>query len=97
MANRSDVPLNEVVVKFPSHTEEYGNIAPHDVTDYRTVQRAYPYAYVEVLVEGKQAILQPYDYTGERLLSAGQYTYALRYNPEATGEHDRLRFQLENK
>ncbi len=95
VANRSDVEIHSVVVKFPSQTEMYGKIVPGAATDYRKVDKAYGYAYIEAVIDGKPAVLQPIDYVGERLLSGGNYTYALTYNPSATDKHDILRFQLE--
>ena len=97
VANRSAVEMRNVVVKFPSQTEAYGDIAAGTATDYRQVSRAYRYAYVEAVIDGKQAVLQPIDYSGEPLLSGGYYTYALKYNPEAIEKHDRLLFQMEEE
>lgn len=95
VANRSPVEISSVVVKFPSQTETYGHIAPGSATDYHKVNKAYSYAYIEAVVNEKQAVLQPIDYVGERLLSGGHYTYALTYNPDATEKFTRLRLQFE--
>lgn len=46
VANRSDVEIHSVVVKFPSQTEMYGKIVPGAATDYRKVDKAYGYAYI---------------------------------------------------
>jgi len=97
IANRSDVELLNVVVRFPSQTEKYGNILPGRTTEYRKVNKAYRYAYIEAVIEGKEAILQPQDYVGESLLSGGNYTYSLSYNPKASDKHGRLQLQLEKE
>ncbi len=95
VANRSSVEIGSVVVKFPSQTETYGYIAPGSATGYRKVTKAYSYAYIEAVINEKQAVLQPIDYVGERLLSGGHYTYALTFNPDATEKLARLSFQFE--
>jgi len=97
VANRSDVLMSNVVVKFPSQTETYGDIAPGSATDYRKVNRAYPYAYVEAVVSGNQAILQPIDYVGERLLAGGNYTYELTHNPRASDKYGRLELHMKKE
>ena len=38
---------------------------------------AYRYAYVEASAGQDQFVLQPIDYTGEKLLESGRYSYAL--------------------
>ena len=94
LVNRSDVPLENVVVEFPSGTERFGTIPPRGATDYRQVERAYGYAYVEATIEGQPAVLQPIDYVGESLLGTGQFTYALTYNKDANSKHERLTLEL---
>ncbi|MEX2607837.1 MAG: hypothetical protein WD708_10870 [Kiritimatiellia bacterium] len=95
VANRSNVPFHEVTVQFPSQTENYGNILPGETTEYREIGEAYRYAYVKAWISGEEAVLQPTDYVGEKLLSGGNYTYVLEYNNEATEKWDRMRFKLE--
>lgn len=97
VANRSDVEFRNVIVKFPSQTEIYGNIPPGRTTEYRKVNKAYRYAYIKVEIDGQEAILQPVDYVGERLLSRGNYTYSLSYNPKDTDKNDRLLLHLEKE
>ncbi len=94
VANGGDVELQEVLVKFPSQTETYGNISPGQTTAYRKIDKAYRYARIHALVNGKEAVLMPTDYVGEELLSGGNYTYVLKNNPKAVENHDRLRFEL---
>lgn len=91
IANRSNVPIEKVRVQFPSQTEEYGNIRPREVSEYRVVKESYRYAYIEAVVEGKRAVLQPIDYVGEKKLRSGSYTYELSINQKATSEYDRLK------
>lgn len=94
LINRSEAPLENVVVGFPSTMEDYGSIAPRQATSYRTVHRAYRYAYVKATVDGKPAIIQPIDYVGEDFLGPGYFAFALQYNQGAKSEYDRLSLQL---
>lgn len=95
VANRSDVPMTTVIVQFPSQSETYGDIPAGASTEYRAVTEAYRYAYVEATVEDKRAIIQPIDFIGETLLSSGNYTYALTYQPDAETQFGRIRLELE--
>ena len=71
VVNRSAVDLRDVVIKFPDQTEQYGDIAPGKATDYRKVNKAYGYAHIKAVMDGKEAVLQPTDYKGEHLLAGG--------------------------
>ena len=94
LANRSAVPMENVIVRFPSQTESYGTIPPNSATPYREIQKAYSYAYIEATVNGRKAVLQPIDFVGEKLLGGGKYTYALTANEQAETEHQRLRLEF---
>jgi len=94
LIKRSDVPLEKVVVEFPSGIESYGTVPPGGATDYHQVERAYGYAYVEATIEGQPAILQPIDYVGEELLGNGAFAYALTYNKDADSTYERMRLEL---
>ena len=78
LRNESSVDFDEVHVRFPSQTVNYGAVAKGKVSRYETVKRAYRYAYIEARSARDRFVLQPIDYTGEKELSAGQYTYVLR-------------------
>ncbi len=75
--NNSAVVFDHVVVTFPSQTEDYGAVDSGGESPYRTVERAYRYAYIEAHAGDETHILQPIDYVGETLLETGRYTYAL--------------------
>lgn len=94
VSNQSEIELRDVVVKFPSQTEEYGTLAPNSMSDFRRITRAYGYAHVQAIVDGKEAVVQPEDYLGAKLLESGKYTYALTYYPTAAHKYDRLGFKL---
>lgn len=95
--NRSDIEIQNVVVKFPGQTEEYGNIPPNGATGFRQVTTAFRYAYVHAVIDGKEAILQPKDYVGEEPLKSGRYTYALTYDPRVENKYSRLRLECEKE
>lgn len=83
LANQSSRSMQQALVTFPgADVVEYGAIEPGGTTDYTSVDRAYRYAYVEVMVEGRKLILQPVDYVGESTLEPGKYTYQLNINEE---------------
>jgi hypothetical protein len=86
--------MENVRVEFPSQTEVYGAIPPNGVTGYRVIKKAYRYAYIEAVVGGEPAVIQPIDYVGERELKAGKYTYVLTINARASSKYDRLRLKL---
>lgn len=90
--NVSTVVMEDVVVGFPrgaggggpvapgqaeAGEVSYGTVEPEAVTPYRLIERAYRYAYVEAVVEGRRVVLQPIDYVGEEPLGPGRYTYEL--------------------
>lgn len=75
--NASAELMEDVLVGFPSGNVQYGDVVAGGVTGYRTVERAYRYAFVRVVVQDDTIRLQPIDYVGESLLSSGRYTYRL--------------------
>ena len=77
VANASSQIMEEVLVAFPDDEVAYGDVGPGEATGYRTVSRAYRYAYVRTVVGGDTLVLQPIDYVGESLLAGGRYTYRL--------------------
>jgi hypothetical protein len=80
--NTSPVHFQSTVLGFPDQTERYGAVAAGTTTGYRRVEKAYSYSFVEVMAGGQRYVLQPIDYVGEPLLSAGSYTFELGLNPE---------------
>ena len=90
--NRSDSDFSSVRVVFPSAEVEYGSVSAGAVSEYESVEEAYRYAYVEVMIGERRLVLQPIDYVGETLLGAGRYTFALGI--AEGGEH--LTLELES-
>ncbi len=75
--NNSAIAFDQVVVSFPSQREDYGAVDSGEESPYRTIEKAYRYAYIEAHAGDETHILQPIDYVGETLLETGRYTYAL--------------------
>jgi hypothetical protein len=92
--NVSDVELKNVIVQFPTQKEDYGNIHPGNTTGYRKVDKAYGYAHIQSEIEGMEAVIQPEDYMGEKLLPTGKYTYTLTYNPNSVDKFSNLDMKL---
>jgi hypothetical protein len=91
VANRSSFDFTSVRVAFPSDEVNYGAVAAGAASEYRRVEEAYRYAYIEVMIGERRLVMQPIDYVGDTLLSPGRYTYALGM---AQGG-DQLTLQLE--
>lgn len=78
-------------VKMLSFDEEleYGDLDGQELSEYKVVQRAYSYAYIELIIDGDTYILQPIDFTGEEELSNGKYTYQIDAN-DSSETYDKL-------
>ncbi|HEU0013099.1 MAG TPA: hypothetical protein VFQ45_05420 [Longimicrobium sp.] len=77
LRNASPYELKDVAVGFPDEMVAYGTLAPGAVTEYRTVARAYRYAYVEATIDGQLVVQQPIDYVGEEYVEPGSYTFVI--------------------
>ena len=74
---------NDSKVKFKSVVvggKGYGDIDPGVSTGYQTWVSAYRYSSVTLLADGKTLKIQPFDYTGEKKLGKGNFTYKLTIN-----------------
>ncbi|HEX6308663.1 MAG TPA: hypothetical protein VFZ69_10775 [Longimicrobiales bacterium] len=79
--NASTVDFDRVVINFPAVNMDYGAVAAGASTDHEAIGQSYRYARVTATVSGNDYTLQPVDYTGERLLPSGFYTYVLSFDP----------------
>jgi hypothetical protein len=82
IANNSSFAFERVDVVFPEDEVSYGAVPAHRTTGYRGVETAYRYAYIEVVIDGEELVIQPIDYVGETPLEPGHYTYALNVTIE---------------
>lgn len=90
IANQSSQDFEQVAVTFPSGKVDFGRVEKGKTTEYRPVGKAYRYAQVEVMANGRKLSLQPQDYMGEKPLDPGRYTYALNLD-KSSGD---LRLEL---
>lgn len=86
--------FDSTIVNFSGQREVYGRLEPSQASEYRSVELAYRYAYIEVHFGGEHGVIQPIDYVGETPLDEGRYTYRLTLNPEAGSELNRIRLEF---
>ncbi|MEW2922071.1 hypothetical protein AB1A65_11420 [Muricauda sp. ANG21] len=77
LSNVSEFNFENIVVDTSTGRVSFENIASGEQTDYKTFQKAYRYAFVQLEIEGKTYTLQPIDYVGEETLKTGNYTYEI--------------------
>jgi hypothetical protein len=75
--NESIYPFENVVVSTFNKPENYGSVEPGQNSVYMKFDVAYRYAYIKLTAGGKEFVLQPIDFVGERRLKPGKYTYSL--------------------
>jgi hypothetical protein len=63
---------------FPEDTVLFGDIPARGYSEYRQVRRSYRYAYLRVIAGGREWSLQPTDFTGEKPLAPGRYTWEIK-------------------
>ena len=77
LSNVSEFNFENIVVDTSTGRVSFENIASGEQTDYKTFQKAYRYAFVQLEIKGKTYTLQPIDYVGEETLKMGNYTYEI--------------------
>lgn len=88
--NSSEIDFDSVRVVFPDRDEaQFGPVAKGASSDFKRRARAYRYAEIRVNAGGRELMLIPYDYVGERQLAPGRYSYVLGI------QGDRLTVDLE--
>jgi hypothetical protein len=80
LSNTSNYHYENVVVNTSTGRVNYGDFNPGEVSDYKSFEMAYRYAFIELSIDGKIYTLQPVDYVGEKPLEAGNYTYEIEAN-----------------
>ena len=83
LENQSPYTLEDVTFSSGHDPLHFPSIGAGDRTDYRLVDRAYRYGYLEVFVAGERFVLQPIDYVGEDPLGRGSFTYRIQVDPAA--------------
>ncbi|UPY77781.1 hypothetical protein FH581_002650 [Leptospira weilii] len=72
--NDSDFNFKNVQVA----DKNFGDIAAHQHSDYKSFEIAYRYNYVKLFIKDQEFVIQPKDYVGETPLGMGKFTYLLR-------------------
>lgn len=80
LSNVSSYSFENIVVNTGTGEVSFENIDPGELTDYKTFDIAYHYAFVELQIDGGKYTLQPIDYVGETPLKPGFYTYQINAN-----------------
>lgn len=91
VVNRSQENYAKVIVRFPAGEVDYGALAAGAASRYESVDEAYRYAAVDVLVGDERLTMQPIDFVGETPLGQGRYSYAIGLAPGG----DQLTLELE--
>ena len=74
--NSSDYDFCNVVISI-GEGRKHGEIKSGENTCYREYDKAYRYAYVSLMIDGEDLVIQPTDYVGETPLGIGYFTYHL--------------------
>lgn len=77
LSNISEVDFENVVVNTSTGNVSYGSLKAQGLSDYKSFELAYRYAFIELSASGNIFTLQPIDYVGESPLDKGNYTYVL--------------------
>ena len=77
LSNVSEVDFENIIVNTSTGDVSFGVLASQSVSDYKSFEMAYRYAFIELTANGNTYTLQPIDYVGETPLDKGHYTYVL--------------------
>lgn len=94
LSNVSEFNFENIVVDTSTGKVDFENIDSGEQTDYKTFERAYRYAFVQLEIEGKTYTLQPIDYVGEETLKTGNYTYEIDATSSEEEEYGNLSLTL---
>lgn len=75
--NASAFSYDSVVVNTSGGENYYGTILSNQVSEYKTFDFAYKYAYVSLYIDTVRYQLIPIDYVGELKIPSGKYTYRI--------------------
>jgi hypothetical protein len=76
--NASSYSFESVYVNTSGGENTYGALAAGQSTQYLGgYTQAYRYAYIKVVINGQELVLQPIYYVGETGLTPGSYTYVI--------------------
>jgi hypothetical protein len=81
MRNASTFELTEVTFAPGTPPLQFARIGPGETTEYTTVENAYRYGYLDLLVAGEHRRIQPIDFVGEKFVGDGRFTYVITIYP----------------
>lgn len=93
LSNISEYDFENIVVNTSTGYVNYENINSGEMSQYKSFEMAYSYAFVELKIEGETYTLQPIDYVGETPLENGHYTYQLNAN-DSNEQYSKLSLSL---
>lgn len=93
LSNTSTFNYQDIVVNTSTGNINFEDIGSGEVSDYKTFETAYRYAFVELKIDDETYTLQPTDYVGETPLSSGYYTYQIDAN-DTTEQYHKLSLTL---
>ncbi|MDZ4683122.1 MAG: hypothetical protein SH848_21905 [Saprospiraceae bacterium] len=91
--NASDFDFKNIVVNIGTGQDVYGDLNANQISEYKTFESAFRYAFVELQIDGETFTHQPFDYVGETPLNFGKYTYKLTAE-DSGSQYNRLSLTL---
>lgn len=83
VSNISQFDFSNIIVNTYNENVSFNNLNSGEVSDYKTFELAYSYAFIQLESDGNTYTLQPIDFVGETPLTNGNYTYQLDINPSS--------------
>lgn len=96
MENSSLFDFSELIIRSHSNPIEFGTVPSGAKSDYEKFDKAYRYGMVELIADGEEFRIIPFDYVGETPLVNGNYTYKLSLQNRVDGTRFlRMDFEVE--
>lgn len=80
LSNISEFNYQNIIINTSTGYVNFDDLDAQQISSYKTFNKAYSYAFIELEIEGKTYTIQPIDYVGESLLKNGNYTYQINAN-----------------
>lgn len=80
LANVSQFKYQNIIVDTSTGIVNFDDLNAQQSSEYKTFEKAYRYAFIELQIDGNTYTFQPIDYVGESLLKNGYYTYQIDAN-----------------
>ena len=93
LSNVSQYNYQNIFVNTSTGKTNFENLNSQEMTNYKSFEKAYFYAFVELEIDGETYTLQPIDYVGETPLKNGYYTYEIDAN-DSQEQYGRLSLTL---